>query len=66
MTYICLRTAREEGFTIDHHCYPWVAYKGPRFNPTEWHYTQTDTESEQAERIEELENMLLEMGERDG
>lgn len=66
MSYIGLTEAREQGFTIDENCYPWVAYKGPRFNPTEWHYTQTDTEHDQAERIEALEDMLLEMGERDG
>ena len=27
--------AEEMGFTIDRHTYPWTAYKGPRFAPTE-------------------------------
>lgn len=27
--------AEELGFTVDRSCYPWVAYKGPRFLPTE-------------------------------
>lgn len=27
--------AEQAGFTVDRHCYPWVAYKGPRFAPTE-------------------------------
>lgn len=25
--------AREMGWTVDRHCYPWVAYLGPRFSP---------------------------------
>lgn len=29
--------AEKQGFTIDCTCWPWVAYKGPRFDPTEWH-----------------------------
>lgn len=36
---------RELGFTIDDTCYPWVAYKGPRFAPTESHWCYTDRES---------------------
>lgn len=27
--------AELEGFVVDRHCYPWLAYKGPRFDPTE-------------------------------
>lgn len=26
----------EIGYTVDRHCYPWVAYKGPRFEPDIW------------------------------
>jgi hypothetical protein len=29
-------TLIELGWTIDRTCYPWVAYKGDRFNPTDW------------------------------
>lgn len=40
--------SREEylnkGYTVDTSCYPWVAYKGPRFNPTKWVSVLTDTE----------------------
>lgn len=25
--------AREMGWTVDHHTYPWIAYLGPRFTP---------------------------------
>lgn len=46
MSYIALDKAQAEGFTIDRHCYPWVAYKGPRFSPSEWHVTDTDIEFE--------------------
>ncbi len=28
--------AEAKGFVVDRHCWPWVAYKGPRFAPTEW------------------------------
>lgn len=28
--------AEADGFTIDRHCFPWIAYKGPRFQPDEW------------------------------
>jgi hypothetical protein len=35
------REALEKGYTVDRHCYPWVAYKGPRFQPTEWHTIKT-------------------------
>lgn len=27
--------AEELGFTVDRCCYPWFAYKGPRFDPTD-------------------------------
>lgn len=37
-------TVRAMGFTVDETCYPWVAYKGPRFAPTEWHGIATDRE----------------------
>jgi hypothetical protein len=36
--------AMKDGYTVDRHCYPWVAYKGPRFNPTEWKHIRTDCE----------------------
>jgi len=36
---------KSQGYVIDDHCYPWVAYKGPRFNPTEIHYCYTEMES---------------------
>lgn len=33
------------GFTIDSTCYPWIAYKGPRFAPDEMAEIMTDKES---------------------
>lgn len=38
------------GFTIDSHCYPNVAYRGPRMQPTEWHYVESERELELRER----------------
>lgn len=40
------KDAEALGYTVDTTCYPWVAYKGPRFNPTEWRCVLTDLESE--------------------
>lgn len=37
--------ARRHGFTVDSYCYPWLAYKGPRFNPTETRQCLTDSEA---------------------
>jgi hypothetical protein len=37
--------ARAAGFTVDSHCYPPIAYKGPRFNPTEYRDCYTELES---------------------
>ena len=34
-----------QGFIIDDTCYPWFAYKGPRFQATEYHWCYTDLES---------------------
>ena len=34
----------EQGFVIDDCCNPPVAYKGPRFNPTEWHCVPSERE----------------------
>lgn len=44
-------TAEELGFTIDKTCYPWVAYKGPRFQPTEWYTMVTPAVSDLGARI---------------
>jgi len=32
------------GFLVDRRAYPWVAYKGFRAAPTEWHWIKTDEE----------------------
>lgn len=36
--------AKAMGFSIDSTCYPNVAYKGPRFNVTEFAFIYTETE----------------------
>jgi hypothetical protein len=37
--------ARDQGFTVDTTTYPWTAYKGPRFAPTEWRDCFTEHEA---------------------
>lgn len=36
--------AEAHGFVVDTCCYPWVAYKGPRFQPESLCYILTDKE----------------------
>ena len=43
-TIVDSKSARDNGFMVDSCCYPWVAYKGPRFNPKEYYVIPTDTE----------------------
>jgi hypothetical protein len=38
--------SRALGFIVDDTCYPWLAYKGPRFSPTEKQEVLTDTEAQ--------------------
>lgn len=38
--------AESKGYSVDEHCYPWIAYKGARFSPDEWHHVLTDVEHE--------------------
>lgn len=33
---LTVEQAEATGFTVDKHCYPWTAYKGPRFSPDEF------------------------------
>lgn len=54
--------AEAAGYDVDRSCYPWVAYKGPRFQPTEIHYIDTDREAdlrEDKERLDALEAEVL-------
>ncbi len=38
---ITVQAAEHNGFEIDRSCYPWIAYKGPRFDPDETHTVVT-------------------------
>jgi hypothetical protein len=40
------KNAEAAGFTVDTSCYPWFAYRGPRFRPTEQADVFTDLEAE--------------------
>lgn len=39
------KQAEVQGFIVDTHCYPWLAYKGDRFAPTEHMDCLTDLEA---------------------
>ena len=56
--------AEAQGYTVDTHVYPWVAYRGPRFNPTEWHTVLTDKETH-VERLADALRKLVRQIERD-
>lgn len=45
--------ALANGYTIDDHCNPPIAYKGPRFNPHAWTTTYTEREEELIEVMKE-------------
>lgn len=45
---------KTQGFIIDNTCYPWVAYKGPRFNPTEFFWCYTDEEARLREWLKRI------------
>lgn len=43
-TNMCKGEAEALGFAVDTSCYPWVAYKGTRFQPDEMKCILTDRE----------------------
>jgi len=45
------KEAEAAGFVVDTCCYPWIAYRGPRFDPTEHKEILTDIEAELAEKV---------------
>jgi hypothetical protein len=45
--------AKQQGFHVDTSCYPWLAYKGPRFKPEEAHHCFTDLEASLMLRLAE-------------
>jgi hypothetical protein len=53
--------ARELGFTIDTHVYPWLAYKGARFSPTTIVKCYSEEEAEFLAKIEALEKEIEEL-----
>lgn len=47
------------GYTVDRHCYPWVAYLGPRFAPTSRYTVPTDTETALRRLLDEIARETL-------
>lgn len=50
--------AEQQGYAVDTHVYPWLAYKGPRFNPTFTQQIETDKESERLSALSAARNRL--------
>jgi hypothetical protein len=50
-TFASRKIAEAAGFIVDRHCYPWLAYKGPRFRPEDAHDCLTDCESALFEQL---------------
>ena len=53
--FLSQKVARAAGFRVDNTIYPWVAYKGPRFRPTEVADVRTDLEADLAGALEDSE-----------
>lgn len=51
--------AKALGFTVDDTCYPWVAYKGPRFSPVLFYLVPTDKEAKHSAGYVEREDVRL-------
>ncbi len=43
-----------EGFDVDRSCYPWIAYRGPRFNPDVYRECMTANEAELVDAFRSL------------
>jgi hypothetical protein len=54
MSRITIKQAKEDGFIVDTCCYPYVAYKGPRFQPTEHRDCYTELEESLLNQRDEL------------
>lgn len=61
LTYITPAEARKQGFKIDHTTYPWLAYKGERFRPTESTQCYTALEASLQEQVEKITDETIEL-----
>jgi hypothetical protein len=50
--------AEQQGWAVDTTVYPWLAYKGPRFNPTQTQQIETDKESALRSALSATRNRL--------
>lgn len=51
---------KKQGYIIDTCCYPNIAYKGPRFDPSKWFEVLTEKEHVQSETIRKQGKMIEE------
>lgn len=61
MNYLHIDEACEQGFTVDNCCNPPIAYKGPRFQPTEIHYCYTHLETKLLKTLVKMADTLDEL-----
>lgn len=54
MSRITPQEARDRDMVIDDCTYPWFAYKGPRFAPTDWELCFTHDEAALLEELRQL------------
>ena len=62
--YLSHKELQNQGYIIDTCCYPNIAYKGPRFNPSEWfevltekEYIQSTTIRKQGKKIKDFRTL---------
>lgn len=53
-------------YTVDRHCYPWVAYMGPRFRPDELVEVLTDLEAELLQALKKAREYVPQLRENLG
>src|SRR5690348_13069023 len=60
---LTIKEAKEQGYIVDTNCYPHLAYKGERFNPSEKQHVMTEIESywrEYALKMETQRDLVIE------
>ena len=49
---------RDQGYIIDCHCYPNIAYKGSRFSPSEWFEVLTEKEYTSRQELQQIKDRI--------
>jgi hypothetical protein len=59
ITFTSKEEAQKQGYTVATDIYPWTAYKGPRFAPTEVQRCLTQHESQMLQTLKECRTALI-------